>query len=444
MRSSIVCLFFLMALAGCATNPFKSFYNDRADGMNVLINPAAIITSEEPKLFRGTKLEEDNQKMMEDGYQLLGYSSFNSGNVNAKQATAYGKEIHASVVLFYTQYTNTLSGAMPLTLPDTQTTVVRGMGAAQHSGNIYGSSGRSAMYSGSTVYSGSATATTYGSRTTYIPYNINRYDYLASYWIKMKPPVLGVFFNDLTPEIRKQIGSNKGVIVEVVVKGSPAFSADLLKGDIIKKVNDTEVLDTKFLMDFLPAHAGEKVSFYIIRDGKELSKDIQLNPGYVVQDEKYGNLPNKYLVYINSNANLSKRAQVNLSKIFSSYQKAKDYDKVLGDGQKVYMDGRGKKVNDIKQLQDKMNLMSNNEKKGKKADFEARVNSLKEFDIQQQADLRKDQNEKMKEILRDIEKVIVDFGNKNQYKAIYSNTMPNCNEKDISDEIIALLNGQYK
>jgi len=118
-----------------------------------------------------------------------------------------------------------------------------------------------------------------------------------------------------------------------------------------------------------------------------------------IQDDKYGNISSKYFVYINADASLSKRAEINLTRVFGSYQKTKDYDKILLDEQK-----------------------SNK--------FSA-------------TEMRKEQNDKMMEILKDIEKATAQFGNKNQYKAIYNSRMPNCNEEDVSDEIISILNNQY-
>ena len=53
-----------------------------------------------------------------------------------------------------------------------------------------------------------------------IPINRNRY--IAIYYIKTKAPIFGVYILDLSLEVRQKIGSNKGVIVNVVVKDSPA------------------------------------------------------------------------------------------------------------------------------------------------------------------------------------------------------------------------------
>lgn len=202
--------------------------------------------------------------MMENGYAMVGYSSFNAGNVDEKGALLQAKKVNASTVIIYSKYTNTVSSVMPLTLPNTQTSTT------SLYGNAYGSGGYA-------NYSGTATTTTYGSKTTYIPYSVNRSDYMATYWVKIKPLVLGVQVMDLTPELRNEIQSNKGVLVSVVVKGSPAFYSDILKGDILKKVGDTDIYDAKEFANAVSKHIGQKVMFTIYRNGTTIEKEVQLN-----------------------------------------------------------------------------------------------------------------------------------------------------------------------
>ncbi len=137
-------------------------------------------------------------------------------------------------------------------------------------GSIFGSGGYG-------TYSGTANTTTTGTTTTSVPYSINRYEYLATYWIKAKTPVLGIRCNDLPTEIRQKIGSNKGLLVIAVVKESPAFYADILKGDVIKKVGEIETYDKNTLPNVIEKYAGQKVQIELIRDGKEIHKDVQLN-----------------------------------------------------------------------------------------------------------------------------------------------------------------------
>ncbi len=110
-----------------------------------------------------------------------------------------------------------------------------------------------------------------------MPYSVNRYDYFASYWIKLKPPVFGVHVRELSPELKQKIGSNKGVVVIAVEKGSPAFAADILRGDILKRIGNQEVLDPKTFSETTSQYAGKKVTVIFLRDGKELTKEILFN-----------------------------------------------------------------------------------------------------------------------------------------------------------------------
>ena len=256
----------IVLIQGCAT-PYSKFYVDLTRGADITTNPKVVLTSEEPKLFNGNDPEKDALSMMENGYLMVGYSSFNAANVDLNGAIAQAKKVHASVILVYSKYTNTVSGVMPFTLPDTKTSTT------SLYGNVYGSGGDWASYSGM------ATTTTYSSKTTYIPYSVNRFDYLATYWVKQKPLILGVRVKELPPEIRSEIQSNKGVLVTVVVKGSPAFRSDILKGDVIKRIGDTEIYDVESLMSTVPKYEGQKVVITIYRNGKLLNKEVQLNKG---------------------------------------------------------------------------------------------------------------------------------------------------------------------
>lgn len=137
-----------------------------------------------------------------------------------------------------------------------------------------------------------------------------------------------------------------------------------------------------------------------------------------------------------------KFAYVDLNRIFSEYGKTKDYDKALGVRQSAYETERDKKVNEIKQLQDKINLLSDKEKEAKKSDMETKVKDLQEFDRQKQTDLRKEQDDKMKEILKDIEGVVKEYAEKEGYTMVFNDRVLVYQAKnlDITDKIINILN----
>ncbi len=139
---------------------------------------------------------------------------------------------------------------------------------------------------------------------------------------------------------------------------------------------------------------------------------------------------------------VDKFAYIDLSKTFSEYKKTKDYDKNLGDKEKTYTTERDKRVNDVKQLQDKLNLLSDKEKETKKTEVETKIKDLQEYDQQKQTDLRKEQEEKMKEILKDIEEAVKECAVKEGYTMVFNDRVLVYQDKtmDITDKILVILN----
>jgi len=264
----LILIIFCLLGWGCV-KPYSQFYHDETNGFDVTTSPAFEIPEGEPKVINSNfaNIENDDITMFEDGYIRLGYSSFNAKHYGEYGAIAQAKKVHASVVILYSQYTDTESGAVPLTLPDTQTSTTN------FSGSVYGSGGYSS-------YSGTGTTTTYGSRTTYIPYNVRRYNQVATYWIKSSDSFtkLGLRVIDLTPEARQALGSNKGMLILAVIKNSPAFHADIINGDILRRVGENEIYSLDSYLDALGKYAGTETQVIVWRKGNEIKKDIKLNP----------------------------------------------------------------------------------------------------------------------------------------------------------------------
>lgn len=137
-----------------------------------------------------------------------------------------------------------------------------------------------------------------------------------------------------------------------------------------------------------------------------------------------------------------KFAYVDLTKIFSEYTKTKDYDKVLGDKQSAYETQRDKMVAEVKAFQDKLNLLSEKDKEAKKTELEGKIKNLQEFDRQKQGDLRKEQDERMKELLKDINDAIKVHAEKEGYTMVFNDRVLVYQDKslDITDKIVAIVN----
>lgn len=136
-----------------------------------------------------------------------------------------------------------------------------------------------------------------------------------------------------------------------------------------------------------------------------------------------------------------KLAYVDLSRLFGEYSKTKEYDKVLTDKETSYTSERDKKVNEIKALEDKMKLLSDKEKETKAAELKTKYEAFDQFNRQKQMDLRKEQDEKMKEILKDIEEAVKQYAEKDGISMVFNDRVLVYQNKamDITDKVIDIL-----
>lgn len=247
----------------CASNPYQKFYEPVAGA-----TPAR--TSEPVQVMRGNNPDLDMHALMQEGYEAVGFSSFNAPSVKVDLALEQARTVGASLVVLYGTYTGTVSGTVPLVLPSAPATTTT---TAQ--GSVVGRGGVA-------TYSGSSTSTTSGGTTTYsIPYSVDRYDQIAGFWIKGRPMSLGIYFRDLDATEKQALQRNRGVVVGVVVKGTPAFAADILEGDILLALDGTEILDFGHLGTLIGGKNGQKVTLSLLRNG--VSKTIVVQTNQVVR-----------------------------------------------------------------------------------------------------------------------------------------------------------------
>ena len=252
-------------VAGCA-NPYQKFYHDQLFGRHVNEVPSLEVTTASPSLYSTENMPRDNQAMVENGFALIGYSTFNSGPVDSNKAMDHAKNVGAVVVIVQSRYTHTVTGSVPYTVQNPDQTVT-----TMTQGNIYGSGGYS-------NFSGTSISTVPGGSTTYqMPYSIDRSDFVATYWVKRKPPALGIIVADLPDTLRQKLQRNRGVVVLAVLKGSPAFTADILKGDVVVGIDGDTTNDSRSFLEVITKYLGKPVTIKIIRDGKPMEISLTLN-----------------------------------------------------------------------------------------------------------------------------------------------------------------------
>jgi len=246
-------------LGGCAANPYTKFYRGNSDGRTVenYIPPTAPL-----QVYSTNDFGRDVAALEKSGLSPIGSSNFNAParRVSDRQLHEQADKVGAAAVLVASRYTNTESGAMPLMVPNTSTSVTNGSATA------YGPGGVANVY-------GSATTTTYGSQMMMLPYSIQRNDFTAVYFVKRRAH-LGVFYGVIDAATRSRLQTNAGVLISVVADGSPATRADVLPGDIILTIDGERVDGQEPFNAQIKERLGREVVLGIDRNGTHLEKRL--------------------------------------------------------------------------------------------------------------------------------------------------------------------------
>lgn len=137
---------------------------------------------------------------------------------------------------------------------------------------------------------------------------------------------------------------------------------------------------------------------------------------------------------------------IDLSKTFDEYEKTKEFDKALEKKGDTKEGERKKLVDEIKELKDQIALLSNKSKDEKQAVIDDKIKKLQEFDQQARDELKQERDEMVRDIVREIDKVIQDYGKKQSYTAILNDRVLVYGDEtiDITQDIIEILNKSYK
>lgn len=266
MKRLAICLAISGAISACASG-YKTFYHSVPGATPERIAATRDAPPTGTPIVDHTSLppEEIRNQYAAAGYAAIGWSSFNGGAGAAdsgaiSQAKAIGADL---VVISSPSYTGTKSSVVPIVTPTTSTSYTSGSATA------YGGYGAPV-----TAY-GSSTTTTYGTKTNFIPVNVDRYDYAAVYMVKQKVR-LGIQYRELTNEERAAQQSNRGAAVTAVIRGSNAFRNDILVGDVILSVNGEPVDGPDELGRMIEADRGTEARLRIRRGESIIEKVVPI------------------------------------------------------------------------------------------------------------------------------------------------------------------------
>ncbi len=186
--------------------------------------------------------EADNTRMLEEGFDMMGSSTFVSTNIPAELAQQYGKEIKADIVLVYNK-------SLPL-----KTKIVR--------------------------FDGDQQAAKAADEANILTEQTPQTVHYASYWAKLPMPLFGVHIIKLIPAKNQGVAvapDVKGLTVIAVIKESPAAKASILKGDNLLKIGDLELDQPDDLFVAVKQYAGQTVSVELQRGTEVIKMRVAFN-----------------------------------------------------------------------------------------------------------------------------------------------------------------------
>jgi hypothetical protein len=274
-QSSLVTLAIVAVsfLSGCQHNAFTQYYQPSKQKNDPSIY---LPHTENIEIYTTTDPQLDARELQSRGYIWLGVSSFEGTIAVTKDMILdQARRVDADVVLYKTNYLRSEVGvrAIPQYNPG-QLITTNSSGTV--TANAYGSGGNAY---GTANYNGTATTTTSGTFSTqYVPTTLNRYSHQAGFFKKSKMGILGIFYHNLPEALRSRLERNTGVEVDIVVVGGPAFLANIMRGDVIIKIQDDDVLSDEDFQVKLSKYANTKVKITFLRNGQEKVVEVQLNP----------------------------------------------------------------------------------------------------------------------------------------------------------------------
>lgn len=185
-----------------------------------------------PRIYRGQDKDADYQRQLEKGYDMLGYSSFEAGDISPDQLVEAASRVDADVALVYTE----VAARAPASVRLAQARAAQQEGAAAD-----------------------------------VPSDGKLYSYFASYWTKLPAPILGVHVQG-TAEVQS---GETGLVVLAVIESSPA-AAVLRKNDTLLRLGEVRLDKPENLAQAARRYAGQTVEVAFERDGQTMRQRVTL------------------------------------------------------------------------------------------------------------------------------------------------------------------------
>lgn len=256
----------LIALSACA-NPYRANFNTTLDRLPAWMGTRFLPAPGKPRLIKSQDIRSDNWRQFEKGYVMVGFAKFDGPPLNLDQALAQAKAIDAEVVIVQERFTRSMTETVAVTQwPADETTEIREQSQ---------STGRRGPRQESRT---TEIRVSRSPETVYLPKLVDYYEHAATFWRRIERPVFGALVQDLTDELKQKLQTNRGLVVRAVMVDSPAYQADLLKGDILMKIDGEPVSSARKFYNDVILLAGRDVNLSVLRGGKTMQRRLTLNP----------------------------------------------------------------------------------------------------------------------------------------------------------------------
>jgi outer membrane protein len=133
---------------------------------------------------------------------------------------------------------------------------------------------------------------------------------------------------------------------------------------------------------------------------------------------------------------------VDVNKIFNSYKKTVEADKALEKKQEEIQKQRQRMVEEIREMKDKMELLSDEAKEGKQKQINEKIRELQEFDREKRNELLKERDDAAQKIVKELDKVIKRIGKEEGYTYIFNERfiLYGENQYDLTEKVLKALN----
>lgn len=232
---SVLSVLFFIAIqqSHAAENPFAKNYKEQNTNKLKSMNP-----NPDTQILLSNHKDEDNIKMLEEGYDMIGSSGFSAEEASPDLALQHGKAIKADKVLIYKKYDSAKVTGSKLELVREAAKTGRELEAEE------------------------------------LIEEPTKYAFYASYWAKLPAPTFGVHViklklntNTNPADDVKTIEELPGLKIVAVINDSAAAKAGIVRGDTLLKIGDVTLNKVEDLFAAIKKYSGQSVTIELERKG---------------------------------------------------------------------------------------------------------------------------------------------------------------------------------